>query len=418
MSDRFASERSWDHDLSMLKRVFASLLSRVILAIVLGILCGQFFPEELARVFTTFNGLFSNFLGFIIPVLILALVAPAIADLGRGAGRWLVITAGIAYVSTIVAGLLAYGTATALFPTLLGERSLTTFSDPSDNALSPYFEVSMPAPMEIMTALLLAFCVGVGITFIKGETLHRGLEELREIVMKIVVSAIIPLLPVYIFGAFLGLTMNGEIGTVINTFLRVVVIAFALTILYLVLQYTLAGAIAGRNPLSLLRNMLPAYFTALGTSSSAATIPVTLQSTLKNGVRQDVADFVIPLCATIHLAGSTLKIVLFSVAVMMFMGKDIDPGTYIGFILMLGITMVAAPGVPGGAIMAAIGLLGSSLGFDDTMISIMIATYIAIDSFGTACNVTGDGAIAVMVNKLYKKNQHDTEESSSLSPNN
>ncbi|KAA9393020.1 dicarboxylate/amino acid:cation symporter [Kocuria coralli] len=389
----------------MLKRIFAPLLPRVIAGIILGVLCGLFFPEGLARVFVTFNALFSGFLGFIIPVLILALVAPAIADLGRGAGRWLLITAGVAYLSTVVAGFLAYGTATALFPTLLGERNVSALTDPSEQSLTPYFEIAMPAPMEIMTALLLAFCIGVGITFIKGETLHRGLDELRSIVMKIVVSAIVPLLPVYVFGAFLGLTMNGEIGTVITTFIRVVIVAFALTLLYLLVQYAIAGAVSGRNPFKLLRNMLPAYFTALGTSSSAATIPVTLQCTLRNGVREDVAGFTVPLCATIHLAGSTLKIVLFSVAVMIFMGREIDPMTYIGFILMLGITMVAAPGVPGGAIMAAVGVLGSMLGFDDTMISIMIATYVAIDSFGTACNVTGDGAIAVVVNKLYGRRE-------------
>ncbi|ROZ64083.1 dicarboxylate/amino acid:cation symporter [Kocuria soli] len=400
----------------MLKRIFAPLLPRVIAAIILGVLCGLFFPEWLARVFTTFNGLFSNFLGFIIPVLILALVAPAIADLGRGAGRWLLITAVIAYVSTIVAGFTAFGTAMALFPTLLGERSVGSFTDPSENALTPYFEVAMAPPMEIMTALLLAFCIGVGITLIKGDTLHRGLEELRNIIMKIVISVIIPMLPIYIFGSFLGLTMNGQIGTVINTFLKVVIVAFALTILYLLLQYSVAGAVAGRNPLKLLRNMLPAYFTALGTSSSAATIPVTLQCTIKNGVREDVAGFTVPLCATIHLAGSTLKIVLFSVAVMMFMGREIDPGTYIGFIFMLGITMVAAPGVPGGAIMAAVGILSTMLGFDETMVSIMIATYVAIDSFGTACNVTGDGAIAVAVNKLYGDRESTLEAAQEPTP--
>lgn len=398
----------------MIKRIFAPLLPRVIAGIILGVICGLFFPEGLARIFTTFNALFSSFLGFIIPVLILALVAPAIADLGRGAGRWLLVTAAIAYGSTVAAGFLAFGTASALFPTLLGERSVEALTDPSEEALTPFFEITMPAPLEIMTALLLAFCIGVGITLIKGDTLHRGLDELRNIIMKIVVSVIIPLLPVYIFGAFLGLTMNGQIGSVIGTFLRVVVVAFILTILYLVLQFSIAGAVAGRNPFKLLRTMVPAYFTALGTSSSAATIPVTLQCTVKNGVREDVAGFTVPLCATIHLAGSTLKIVLFSVAVIMFMGGDIDPVAYVGFIFMLGITMVAAPGVPGGAIMAAVGLLGSMLGFDDTMISIMIATYVAIDSFGTACNVTGDGAIAVIVNKLYGRRDASIESEQEL----
>jgi len=185
----------------------------------------------------------------------------------------------------------------------------------------------------------------------------------------------------------------------------VVITAFVLTIILLLLQYVIAGAIAKKNPIRLLKNMLPAYFTALGTSSSAATIPVTLQATRNNGVSEEVAGFTIPLCATIHLAGSTVKIVLFSTAVMMVTGIEIDPVQYFGFILMLGITMVAAPGVPGGAIMAAVGILQSMLGFDETAISIMIATYVAIDSIGTATNVTGDGAIAVAIDRFYKKSE-------------
>ena len=221
--------------------------------------------------------------------------------------------------------------------------------------------------------------------------------------MRIVELVIIPLLPLYIFGMFLSLTMNGQILTVVSTFLKVVVLAFLLSLLLLVLQYVVAGAYARRNPAALLKNMLPAYVTALGTSSSAATIPVTLRCTENNGVRGSVAGFVIPLCATIHLAGSTMKIVLFSVAIMTITGMPIDNLGYLGFILMLGITMVAAPGVPGGAIMAAVGVLQSMLGFDETAVALMIATYIAIDSFGTATNVTGDGAIAVVMNKLVRE---------------
>lgn len=388
----------------MIRRALSSLLTRILLAIVLGALCGLFFPEPLARVFTTFNGLFSNFLGFLVPVLILALVAPAIADLGRGAGKWLLITAVVAYASTILAGLLAFGTAMSLFPTLLaGESESGGLIDPSELSLTPFFAVEMPPPFEIMTALLLAFGIGVGITVVKGRVLHKGLEELRDIVMLIVLRIVIPLLPIYVFGSFLGLTMNGQIGVVITSFLKVVIVAFLLTVVMLIVQYTAAGLIARKNPFVLLKNMLPAYFTALGTASSAATIPVTLAATRRNGVSEEVAGFTVPLCATIHLAGSTVKIVLFSLAVMMLVGQQIEPVAYIGFILMLGITMVAAPGVPGGAIMAAVGILQSLLGFDETMISIMIATYVAIDSVGTATNVTGDGAIAVAIDRFYRK---------------
>ncbi|MCT1602835.1 dicarboxylate/amino acid:cation symporter [Kocuria sp. p3-SID1433] len=394
----------------MLNRVLSSLLARIVVAIVLGALCGLFFPEPIARIFVTFNGLFSAFLGFLIPVLILALVAPAIADLGRGAGKWLAITAAVAYGSTITAGLLAFGTSLALFPSLLADETHGGgLSDPSEESLSSFFTIEMPPPFGIMTALLLAFSIGVGVTLVRGTTLKNGLEELRDIIMLVVTRIVIPLLPVYVFGSFMSLTMNGQIGTVITTFFKVVITALVLTVILLLLQYAIAGAIAGKNPFRLLKNMLPAYFTALGTSSSAATIPVTLQATRNNGVDEDVAGFAVPLCATIHLAGSTVKIVLFSTAVMMLTGIEIDPVQYIGFILMLGITMVAAPGVPGGAIMAAVGILQSMLGFDEAAVSIMIATYVAIDSLGTATNVTGDGAIAVAIDRFYKKseNVHD-----------
>ncbi|MFF0973647.1 UNVERIFIED_CONTAM: dicarboxylate/amino acid:cation symporter, partial [Kocuria sp. CPCC 205295] len=368
-------------------------------------------------IFVTFNGLFSAFLGFLIPVLILALVAPAIADLGRGAGKWLAITAAVAYGSTITAGLLAFGTSLALFPSLLADETHGGgLSDPSEESLSSFFTIEMPPPFGIMTALLLAFSIGVGVTMVRGTTLKNGLEELRDIIMLVVTRIVIPLLPVYVFGSFVSLTMNGQIGTVITTFFKVVITALVLTVILLLLQYAIAGAIAGKNPFRLLKNMLPAYFTALGTSSSAATIPVTLQATRNNGVDEDVAGFAVPLCATIHLAGSTVKIVLFSTAVMMLTGIEIDPVQYIGFILMLGITMVAAPGVPGGAIMAAVGILQSMLGFDEAAVSIMIATYVAIDSLGTATNVTGDGAIAVAIDRFYKKSEDVDDNVSAQDP--
>ncbi|MGQ1837160.1 dicarboxylate/amino acid:cation symporter [Kocuria turfanensis] len=383
------------------KPLTSHLLVRVLLGIVLGIACGLFFPEPLARVFLTFNGLFSAFLGFIVPLLILGLVTPAIADLGRGAGKWLGITAGIAYASTVFSGVLAFLVARGSYPWLLGgQQDVNPLANPEESALTGYFVLEMEPVFGVMTALLLSFCLGVGITLIPGDTLHRTMDDLRRIIMRIVELVIIPLLPVYIFGMFVGLTMNGQIAAVISTFFKVVVLALVLTIVLLLVQYGIAGAYSRRNPLVLLKNMLPAYATALGTSSSAATIPVTLKCAEANGVSKPVAGFAVPLCATIHLAGSTMKIVLFSLAIMTITGMPIDNLTYLGFILMLGVTMVAAPGVPGGAIMAAVGVLQSMLGFDETAVGLMIATYIAIDSFGTATNVTGDGAIAVVVDKL------------------
>lgn len=386
-----------------LRSLSKNLLLRVLVAIVLGIVVGLFLPEWLARVFMTFNGIFSQFLGFLIPLIIVGLVTPAIADLGRGAGKWLAVTAAIAYGSTIFAGLLAFLVAKATYPWILGgERTMNGLENPEDHALSGFFEITMPPVFDVMTALVLAFCLGVGITLIKGNVLHDGFSELRTIVMRIVEKVIIPLLPVYIFGMFLGLTMNGQIMLVITTFLRVVILAFIMTIVILVIQYCIAGLVARRNPFVMLKNMLPAYATALGTASSAATIPVTLACTKRNGVDDRVAGFTIPLCATIHLSGSTMKIVLFSLAIMTISGMPISTGQYIGFVFLLGVTMVAAPGVPGGAIMAAVGILQSTLGFDQTAVGLMIATYVAIDSFGTACNVTGDGAIASVMDRMLR----------------
>ena len=385
----------------MKNKLLRSLLFWVVVAIVLGYICSLFFPDWLARVFVTFNGLFSNFLGFFVPVLIFALIAPAIAGLGRGAGKWLGITAGVAYGSTIISGLIAWGTASALYPTLLAGKSLVTdVADPEAGGLTPYFSVEMPPPLEVMSALLLAFVVGLSMTAVKSDNLYNVLEELNAMVLKVVTTFVIPLLPIYIFGTFLNLGMNENFGDTMAAMGVVLVLSIVMTLVIVLLQYLLAGAVAGVNPFTALKNMLPAYFTALGTSSSAATIPVTYESTLKNKVEEEVAGFVVPLCATIHLSGSMMKITLYALSIVYMASLDISGGQIIGFILLLGIMMIAAPGVPGGAIMAAVGLLQSNLGFDESMVSLMIASYIVVDSFGTAANVTGDGAIALIVNKL------------------
>jgi Na+/H+-dicarboxylate symporter len=384
------------------KKLTGSLLFRIVVAIVLGIGFSLFFPEWLARVFVTFNGLFSNFLDLFIPVLIFSLITPAIAGIGRGAGKWLGVTAGIAYSSTVISGLVAFGVATLSYNWLLGDERVDTLVDIDEGALSPYFTIEMPAPFEVMTALILAFCVGLAMTAVKSDTLHSAARELESVVMKVIKTFVIPLLPVFVFGVFLSMGMNGNLIDVISSFAKVLVLAVVMTVLLVVVQYLVAGAVTGRNPFTALANMLPAYATALGTSSSAATIPVTLASAKKNGVPDNVAGFVVPLGATIHLAGSMMKIALFALAVVHMFDMDVSAGQVIGFILLLGIMMIAAPGVPGGAIMAAVGVLQSNLGFDADQIALMIAAYIAIDSFGTAANVTGDGAIALVVNKLSK----------------
>ena len=384
----------------MKKTLHIALLPSIIIAILLGIGAGMISPDWLTRVFATFNSIFSSLLGFIIPLLIVGFVAPAIADVGQGAGRMLVTTALIAYVATFGAGALSYFTGVTFFPGMIEPQHYLQTLAAAPTA-TPYFTIDMPPLMSVMTALVLAFILGLGSASIKTKTMRNWLEDLRAIITLVINKAIIPLLPLYIFGIFLSMTVTGTVGSIISTFARIVVIIFILHIVLLVGQYLIASLFSRRNPFKSLITMMPAYFTALGTQSSAATIPVTLRQTIKMGVDKDIAGFVIPLCATIHMSGSTLKIVACSLALMITMGYHYDLSMYMGFIAMLGITIIAAPGVPGGAIMASLGLLSSMLGFSEADNALMIALYIAMDSFGTACNVTGDGAIAQIINRIY-----------------
>ena len=383
-----------------MKKMKLGLLPRIIIAIALGIVCGLFFPGWIVRIFLTVNSLFGNFLNFIIPLLILGLVAPGIADLGKGAGRLLLITALLAYGFTLFSGFFTYFTCDLSYPWLLNTSDKLSAVADNTVALQPYFTVEMPAVMGVMSALILAFTLGLGMSVIDGNRLKSVMDDFKDIINQVITAVIIPVLPLYIFGIFLNMTNSGQVAGVMNVFLKIIVVIFVMTVVLLFIQFFIAGMVGKKNPLRLFRNMLPAYITALGTQSSAATIPVTLEQTIRNGVRPDLAGFVIPLCATIHLSGSTMKIVACSMAIMLMSGMEINFAQFAGFIMMLGIAMVAAPGVPGGAIMAALGLLQSMLGFDETAQGLMIALYIAMDSFGTATNVTGDGAIAVIVDRI------------------
>lgn len=378
------------------------LLGRILIAIVLGIGAGHIMPLFLVRLLVTFNSVFSEFLSFTIPLIIFALVASAISDVGRKAGRMLLLTTGIAYGSTVFAGYLAYFTGISVFPRLLEANSTESLSATAEG-VAPYFTIQMPAVFGVMTALILAFILGLGMAHLDSRGLKSGIDELKEIISRLIGGVIIPLLPIYIFGIFSSMAYTGEVASTIEVFIRIIGVIFLLHIILLLLQFGIAGIICKRNPLSMLRNMMPAYFTALGTCSSAATIPVTLKQTQLNGVSSEVAGFTVPLCATIHLSGSTLKIVSCALALMIARGIPQDLSLFTEFILMLGVTMIAAPGVPGGAIMAALAIIQSILGFDAEQQALMISLYITMDNFGTACNVTGDGAIAQVVDQLNKR---------------
>lgn len=388
-----------------MKKLKIGLLARIIIAIALGIGFGNILPGELVRVFVTFNGIFSEFLGFIIPLIILGLVTPAIADIGKEAGKMLIVTTLIAYGATLFSGFLSYFTGVTIFPSMITPGvPIEQISEAHD--VVPFFTVAIPPAMNVMTSLILAFTLGLGIAHLDSTALKSVCNDFKDIIVKTIQVVILPLLPVYIFGIFLNMTHSGQVYGILLVFIKIIGVIFLLHIFLLIFQYTVAALFVHRNPFRLLGRMLPAYFTALGTQSSAATIPVTLRQSIKNGVTPGIAGFVIPLCATIHLSGSTLKIVACALALMMMQGMPFDFPMFAGFIFMLGITMVAAPGVPGGAIMAALGILSSMLGFGESEQALMIALYIAMDSFGTACNVTGDGAIALIIDRFFGKKKN------------
>ncbi len=390
----------------MKRRFRPGLLVRIVVAIILGIAIGHVSPMWFSRLCATVNGIFGEFLGFIIPLIILGFVSPAIADLGSRAGKMLVFTALLAYAATLFAGFTSYITGSWLFPSMLDGGTAATVEEAGD-IIEPFFKMPMPALMPVMTSLVLAFMLGLGIAYIKGGALRRGLCEFRDIVSLTINRVVIPFLPVYIFGIFLNMTVTGQVGGILVTFIRIIAVIFVLHVLILVLQYCVAACFMRKNPFKMLWGMMPAYFTALGTQSSAATIPVTLRQTVRMGVSEDVAGFAVPLCATIHMSGSTLKIVACALAIMIMEGIPYDAGLFAGFIAMIGVTIIAAPGIPGGAIMASLGLLSSILGFTEEQNALMIALYISMDSFGTACNVTGDGAIAAIVDRFFGKKDSD-----------
>ena len=393
------------------KKFHIGLLPRLIIAIVLGVVVGTMAKSAgmplIIQIGATFNSIFGNFLGFCIPLIIIGFVVSGIAELGDGAGKTLGLTVLIAYASTLFAGLLAYFVDVSVFPSFLkvGSIVLEDAQNAEETMLKGLFSIDMPPLMGVMTALLISFIFGIGIAVTHSTSLKNGFSEVQHIIEKLVAGVLIPLLPLHVYGIFANMTYAGTVMDIMSVFIRVFVIIILLHVAVILIQYTIAGTVAGRNPIKLIRRMLPAYFTAIGTQSSAATIPVTVACTKNNDVSDRIAEFVCPLCATIHLSGSTITLTSCSIALMMLNGMDVTLGGLFPFILMLGITMVAAPGVPGGAVMAALGILSSMLGFNDSMLNLMIALYIAQDSFGTACNVTGDGAIAVFMDVMTRGKQ-------------
>ena len=388
--------------MSYYKRI--PLIVKLIIAVTLGIVLGSTLPTSIIRVFVTFSSIFSSFLGFTIPLIIVGFIVPGISQVSNNAGKLLGLSTGVAYISTIIAGTFAFLTAKAVLPNILANATLQSFKNPEDLLLKPFIEFKMNPIFDVTTALIISFILGIGISATQSEGLKQGFADFGEIIEKLLATVIIPLLPFYILGVFMNITASGEVFKILKIFAMVFVIIIIMHILIIIIQYTVAGSINGKNPFKMLVNILPAYMTAIGTQSSAATIPVTLKSTKNMGVDKNIANFTIPLFATIHLSGSTITLTTCASAVFWLQNGAAFPSAavMIKFVLLLGVTMVAAPGVPGGGVMAALGLLQSVLGFNEIMLSLMIALYITQDSFGTACNISGDGALSAIVDKLNK----------------
>lgn len=384
------------------------LVPRLIIAIIFGILIGQFLPEPLVRVFVTFAGVFSNFLKFIVPLMILGFVVKGIADLTQGAGKLLGITTGLSYFSTVLAGVGAFFVAYNLFPNFMDSSTLETITNPENVQLTPFFEIDIPPFIDVTSAIIFAFIMGLCISNMRGKQIGSAtydiFSEFSEIIVKVLEKVIIPFLPLFILGTFANMTYSGEVYAIMSVLWKVFLIVISMHIIYIAMLFVVAGVISKKNPFVLMKNQIPGYLTAIGTQSSAATIPVNLKCAAKNGTTKEIGEFVIPLCSTIHMAGSIITITSCVTAVLMMFNMTYSFSTMFPLILSLGIAMVASPGAPGGSIMAALPFLTMvGISPESSLASLLIALYITQDSFGTAANVSGDNAIAVIVDTIYKK---------------
>jgi len=397
---------------NLMKKHEIGLVPKLIIAIVIGILIGQFLPESVCRFVVTLSGIFGSFLKFVIPLMILAYVTMGIADLSQGAGKLLLITVLIAYGSTIVAGSGSYLVSSTLFPSFISADALAQIEATAGNSVDSFFSIALPPVIDTLSAVVLAFILGLCMSAMRGkeigDTLYNSFKDFSTIIDKVLHKAIIPLLPLFICGTFVDMTKSGRTFVILGILWKVFVVVIIMHLIIITIQFTVAGAVSKKNPFVLIKNQIPAYTTAIGTQSSAATIPVNLECAKNDGVSEEIRNFVVPLCANIHMAGSMITIVACATAVCLMNGIPIGLHTVVPFVMTLGIAMVASPGAPGGSIMTALPFLymifGKELGNTDGPIcALMVALYITQDSFGTACNVSGDNAIGVVVETIYQK---------------
>lgn len=394
------------------KKFKMGLIPKLIIAIIVGILFGSFMPEWFNRTVVTLSSIFSTFLSFIIPLMIVAYVTMGIANLRSGAGKLLLITVALSYLSTLIAGSTSYFVSSSLFPSFMSQGALEQIAETAEVSLSGYFSLSIPPILDTLSAVTLAFVLGLCLSTMRGksigDTLYNSMSDFSAIIDKVLHTVIIPLLPLYICGTFTNMTYSGKTFAILGILWKVFLVVIAMHLIYITIQFIVAGVLSGKNPITLIRNQVSGYTTAIGTQSSAATIPVNLQCAKKDGILDEIANFVVPLCANIHMAGSMITITACATAVCLMYQLPISIGTVVPFIMTLGIAMVASPGAPGGSIMTALPFLyivfGPEAGdVNGPICAIMVALYITQDSFGTACNVSGDNAIGVIVDTIYRK---------------
>lgn len=394
------------------KKIKIGLIPKLIIAIILGILFGTFLPEWCNRLIVTFSSIFSTFLAFVIPLMIVAYVTMGIANLRSGAGKLLVITVALAYCSTLVAGSVSYLVSSTLFPSFMSAGALDQIAATAEVSLEGYLSLSIPPLLDTLSAVTLAFILGLCLSTMRGktigDTLYNAMEDFSAIIDKVLHAVIIPLLPLYICGTFTNMTYSGKTFAILGILWKVFLVVIAMHLAYIVIQFLVAGLVSGKNPFALIRNQVPGYATAIGTQSSAATIPVNLECAAKDGILEEIRSFVVPLCANIHMAGSMITITACATAVCLMYQLPISLSTVVPFVMTLGIAMVASPGAPGGSIMTALPFLymvfGTEAGdVNGPICAIMVALYITQDSFGTACNVSGDNAIGTVVDTIYRK---------------
>ncbi|MDK8276081.1 dicarboxylate/amino acid:cation symporter [Peptoniphilus duerdenii] len=387
------------------------LIPRLIIAIALGIIIGAYLPvarKEITTILVTISGLFGKFLSFIIPLMIIAFVTKGIADLSEGAGKLLLASVIIAYLSTLIAGTLSYTMARNLFGNFVTPELAEKIQAATSESLTPLFEIPLGPIIDVTAALVLAFMMGLSVSILRqkgsGDGFYKLINEFNEIIVMILSNVIIPLLPLFILGNFANMAYSGSVFAILNIFWKIFICIIILHILYISLMFICAGAYTGRNPFSSLKKAVPAYLTAVGTQSSAATIPVNVECNRKIGVTKQIRDFVIPLCATVHLPGSMITLTSCVYTLLTMYDMPHSYGLIVKFIAILGVAMVAAPGAPGGAVMSALPFLPVvGIASDSPMATILISLYLTQDSFGTAANVTGDNAVSMAVEKIYYK---------------